>query len=682
MAASVISRIADAWKAGKAADVSAPTHRAVDAAFDHHEWASNVVNAAELSALIRELGKADGPRELEVRGVYISEGSLDLRWCELQVALRFKRCLFSDRILLTDSVLRTLVLNGSLVPGADLQRLTASDVVLEDAIFGDRVSVSASRFGRFEMTGSAILVARGEELALDANVLQTTRSVALNGMLFHGRARFIGAHIAGQLNLRDTAILNAQRFEAARAAGFHAYRDHRDDEAPVDRFEEVVDQHADYEARLERLRRERKVSERSKGRGGTSSSVAGEDRSSQIALSLHEVQVDRGLYLQGMCVMGQVDGDAAKLARVRARGLTIFNLDGTTDAPRSTDSGDKTWIALDLTNSRVDRSLEFGRAEFWGRVRAEGVRTDRSLLFRDASFWYSGTSQTVVSVDRSVIGGDLSLEGVTFADHHPASDASPVALLRGPGSSVGTLRWHPDVLPAERIVVDLSGMQVGGLEDSNRTGCASWPDHLAVNLEDFKVERLSFDDGITVDDRCRWLSRSIRFSTAPYQQIASVARRQGRDRDAQKILMEGEADRRRRGTMSRPARTWSWLLSKLVGNGYRPQRAIWYLAALILIGSLAFWCAEDHDAIARNDAKAGVAHDRCTASKECFQPILFAVDRTIPVIGIKGYGDWHIDTSKPYSWIFQIFDVLTILGGWVLTIALVAGVGRVLHRDP
>jgi hypothetical protein len=101
--------------------------------------------------------------------------------------------------------------------------------------------------------------------------------------------------------------------------------------------------------------------------------------------------------------------------------------------------------------------------------------------------------------------------------------------------------------PPEKVV--LLGAQVGALFDDP----ASWP--ATIDLSAFTYDSLFERSPVSARQRLDWLGRNPRgYSPQPYEQLASVYRRAGRDQDARTVALAKQRARRR--TLPLPARAW------------------------------------------------------------------------------------------------------------------------------
>ncbi|MFJ5985001.1 hypothetical protein [Lentzea sp. NPDC092896] len=103
-----------------------------------------------------------------------------------------------------------------------------------------------------------------------------------------------------------------------------------------------------------------------------------------------------------------------------------------------------------------------------------------------------------------------------------------------------------------------------------------------AQLEGLTYEGLPRD--ATVDE---WLSflatRTLRYSTQPWTQLAAAHQAAGHERDVRRIRVAQQRDLRRRGQLSRWGRAWHLIRGVTVGHGYRPGLALVWLAGVLAV---------------------------------------------------------------------------------------------------
>ncbi|MGX2996122.1 oxidoreductase [Streptomyces sp. JNUCC 64] len=160
--------------------------------------------------------------------------------------------------------------------------------------------------------------------------------------------------------------------------------------------------------------------------------------------------------------------------------------------------------------------------------------------------------------------------------------------------------------------------------------------------------------------RLEWLRRNPGYAPQPYEQLAGFYRRIGHEGEARRVLLAKQRHRRR--TLPPVARVWGRLLDVTVGYGYRPWLAGVWLAALALLGTLAFGRATP------TPVKPGEGAP--------FQPLVYTLDLLIPIGGLGQRTAWYWTDGVTQSLAHAL-----VAAGWMLTTAVVAGVTRTLSRN-
>jgi hypothetical protein len=258
-------------------------------------------------------------------------------------------------------------------------------------------------------------------------------------------------------------------------------------------------------------------------------------------------------------------------------------------------------------------------------------------------------SRGEVNLQGAQIGGQLNFTGATLTNADgPALQLQDVR--------AGALILHD--LKRSPALADFTHAQIGVLVDDP----ASWP-HKAI-LEGFIYDALYERDPISAGQRLGWLARNPRgYSPQPYEQLAAVYRRAGRDQDARTVAIAKQRARRR--TFGRAGRLWSLLLDSLVGYGYRTWQAGVWLALFWLAGWAVFDRAHaQHELIV---AKPGETHPS-------FHGAVYALDTLLPVVDLRQQEVWiPRDGAQWWAW-------TSILVGWILTTAVVTVLTGLLNR--
>ena len=199
--------------------------------------------------------------------------------------------------------------------------------------------------------------------------------------------------------------------------------------------------------------------------------------------------------------------------------------------------------------------------------------------------------------------------------------------------------------------VHLANAQVGVLNDDP----AVWPP--LFTRDGFTYDRIAEPGPVAA--RIAWLAREAAgYRPGPYEQLAAVYRRQGLDGEARRVLLAKQRARRR--TLPRAARPWGFVQDAAVGYGYRPERALGWLAALLITGVVVFGL---HHPVPAGTDKAPP-----------FNPLIYSLDLLLPVINF-GQGRAYVATGG-YQWIAYLLTA----AGWILATTIAAGLARAVNR--
>ena len=175
-----------------------------------------------------------------------------------------------------------------------------------------------------------------------------------------------------------------------------------------------------------------------------------------------------------------------------------------------------------------------------------------------------------------------------------------------------------------------------------------------------------------VQRRLRWIrlaeagpggaSGGYGYAQQPYTELMAYYRREGRDADARRVGFERE--RRRRGQLRIAGQLWNLFLRFTVGYGYKPLRAVVLLAVLVCVGARVFSSLHTDGQI------PAIRHPHPP-----FVALIYTLDRLIPVVSF-GLRDAFGPRGSAQWWAFGY----TLLG-WMLTVAVLAGVNAAVRRD-
>lgn len=277
----------------------------------------------------------------------------------------------------------------------------------------------------------------------------------------------------------------------------------------------------------------------------------------------------------------------------------------------------------------------------------DGLAVDQSMLCGEG---FAATGE--VRLVGAHIGGQLDFSGGTFTNE------KGLALDLDRTTVTGSLYFLPTML---RGSIDLTDAQVRRYVDHRGT----WPQKL--RLGGFTYSAIEAEPPITIKKRLEWLARNAGGLSQPYEQLAGVCRRAGRDDDARRVAIEQQRQRRRRlNRRNVLGRGWSILLGWTVGYGYRTGRAALWLTGLLIAGSFLFQAAyERHQLTAAHAGKEQPDFDR----------FIYTLDVILPVVNLHQRDAWI--AHGLVQWLALVFTV----SGWVLTTAVVLSLSGILNRQ-
>jgi hypothetical protein len=253
-----------------------------------------------------------------------------------------------------------------------------------------------------------------------------------------------------------------------------------------------------------------------------------------------------------------------------------------------------------------------------------------------------------------------------------------------------SLSW----VPSEQIQgsLNLTNATVGELLDywSRDRPNGNWPGSGRLSLDGFTYDWVGRDTGANEKDRLSWIrsqyaADSAKFSTQPYEQIAAIYRQTGQDAAARRIAIARRVDLRRYGDLTPLRKISNWLLYTTIRYGYATWRAGVALCLLyVAVAGLAL-VARDLNLVVPVGNIQGLSSvpvaTHCTASYPCFYPAGYAIDTMIPIIDVHQAGNWGINGSAPWGWIWVTGTWIATGLGWALATLLVAGYTGIVRQQ-
>jgi len=304
-----------------------------------------------------------------------------------------------------------------------------------------------------------------------------------------------------------------------------------------------------------------------------------------------------------------------------------------------------------------------------------------------------------VSLVGARVGGSLYCDGGRFGQIDLAMASVRRNLLLG-------------VVPdAKHLVIDLTDAAADVLIDEQ----SSWPGYGNICLDGFVYRRII--RGPTDSNlRLFWLARQRTFTPQPYRQLAMVLRGLGDDRGARDVLYEMENFRRKqqmemwrthlchhvKGRVNRLsgwgrywlARVCGGVLKESIGYGYRVQRTIYCLAALMLVGAVFFHLGYSRGCVTPTDKDAYSFFKKrgwVPPYYPEFSSVIYSLENSAPLLRLGQDSAWAPDPAPRRSnrlpwWLtapalLRLLRRVQIISGWLLATLFVSGVTGIVRKE-
>ncbi len=278
--------------------------------------------------------------------------------------------------------------------------------------------------------------------------------------------------------------------------------------------------------------------------------------------------------------------------------------------------------AVTAERATIDGTLVLLGMSTVGEMNLRNVRVGVRLVLVDSSF--RNPTGTACRLSRAQVAADIYCDGMTAIGSLRLAGASvggEVTLKQVQLSCPSGIALDAPALQASQLIllpaapiegtVNLSYAVIGVLRDAPD----SWPER--VCLEGLAYRAL--DPQLPARQRLRWLVRDPRgHQPQPYEQLASVYNAIGEPAQARAVLYRRQQIERSGKAL--PFRVWSLLQDITVGYGYRPRRALAWLALLLGTGSIVF-------SVAPPPALQAAAAPH-------FNGIVYTLDLLLPVVNL------------------------------------------------
>ena len=342
--------------------------------------------------------------------------------------------------------------------------------------------------------------------------------------------------------------------------------------------------------------------------------------------------------------------------------------------------------------------MSFMRANIEGTLDLSGARimdggTDTINLVEtnvggDVIFHEGFTTNGTVDARLAKIGHDLSFHDVVFeGDGGLTAERATIG---------GTLYWV-EVKHTPKTKLDLENTHAAAIWDDE----ASWPAPGNLIISGFVYGEIAGGPGDAVE-RLKWLAlQPPDYRPQPFRQLAKVLGEAGRDDGATDVLIAKQIALRRYGHESGFQRAWSLMMEVTIGFGYRPLRALWWIAGFVALGTILFGWGYRLRIITPTEEAAYrefVASGEAPPHYPIFNPFVYSLENFLPVVELHQDKYWRpnprhgargqvrrvgepLDSSSLPSRFLRWYLWLHILAGWTITPLLFAGLSGLVRPD-
>ena len=382
------------------------------------------------------------------------------------------------------------------------------------------------------------------------------------------------------------------------------------------------------------------------------------------------------VYLVGAHISGHLDCTGAELSNDSGPALDAYSLQvgqgvHLTGGFTATGSGDDG--AINLNGAHIGGSLVCDGASLGNdsgpALTAYGLHAagGRGVFFR-SGFTATGAGETgAIRLISAHIRSDLNCTGATLRN-----DSGPALIAGGlhVGQGMHLTGGFTATGGGDDVAVDLRGTQVGGMLvfDPARL------EHAADPHQRLEVDGLTYASVPQPISAQEWLDLlrdgTPGYAAQPYQQLAAGYRALGDDRQARKVLMAQRDNQLARSPTSWPERWWGHITKITLGYGYKPWRALLFLAAVVAVSCVLAAVLGSHGALAQT-SKTATPGQSCTV----VQQVSVGLDLNLPVGTSVARADCDLTTdsaSATATWLTIASWILRVLA-WVFAALFIAG---------
>lgn len=310
-----------------------------------------------------------------------------------------------------------------------------------------------------------------------------------------------------------------------------------------------------------------------------------------------------------------------------------------------------------------------------GEVRFLGAKVGGNFDCQNGIF--SNPEGMALNCDRIEVQGNLFLRKWLWV-------AGKVDLT---GARVGGYFIWAGFKPPEETTLDLRAARVGVLWDDER----SWPEKGRLFLHGFVYDEIEDDAPRDAGRRLEWLGLQGEYSPGPYEQLAKVLRESGDEDAAKTVLVAKNEEKAKQDDLTGTERIWYKFFGPMIGYGYRPWRALRYVAGFIVAGWILFGIGRLTKVVTPTHMDAYNEDGDISENYPKFNFLVYSVDMFVPLVNLhqaeywlpnanKGFVMWPWGVTIRWGGFLRMYLWFHIAAGWVLTTLLVVGLTGLVSK--
>ncbi len=232
----------------------------------------------------------------------------------------------------------------------------------------------------------------------------------------------------------------------------------------------------------------------------------------------------------------------------------------------------------------------------------------------------------------------------------------------------GGFKWHKVDSP-EKVTLDLRFASIGILWDNPN----SWPERGRLFLNGLQYNEIGDDAPKDAESRIEWIRRQYnlnnlkgQFRSQPYEQLATVLKKSGHINDAKKVLIAKNEDKVKWGPkLTFSERLWYRIFGPMIGYGYQPLKALWWVVGFIISGWIFFLIGYRNNRIIPSESK----------NYPKFNSLVYSIDTFVPLVNLYQAKYW-----LPRSRLLRLYHWIHIGAGWILTTLFIVGLTGLIRK--